>query len=27
MSDEAIAAAVHSKMWEPRYPSYKRLKN
>ena len=27
MSDEAIAAAVHSKMWEPRYPSFDRLKN
>jgi len=26
MPDEAIAAAVHAKMWEPRYPSYKRLK-
>ena len=27
MSDEAIAAAVRSKMWEPRYPSYNQLKN
>jgi len=26
MSDQAIAAAVHAKMWEPRYPSYERLK-
>ena len=25
-SDEAIAAAVHAKMWEPRYSAYKRLK-
>ena len=25
MSDEAIATAVHAKMWEPRYPSYKRV--
>jgi malate dehydrogenase (oxaloacetate-decarboxylating) len=24
MSDEAVAAAVRAKMWEPRYPSYKR---
>ena len=26
MSDETIATAVHARMWEPRYPSYKRLK-
>jgi len=26
LSDEGIVAAVHAKMWEPRYPSYKRLK-
>ena len=26
MSDEAIAAAVRAKMWEPLYPSYKRAK-
>jgi len=25
MSDEAVAAAVHAKMWDPRYPLYKRL--
>ncbi|MGA8947829.1 MAG: hypothetical protein WB497_18175 [Pseudolabrys sp.] len=25
MSDEAIAAAVRAKMWEPLYPSYKRV--
>jgi len=25
MSDEAVAAAVRAKMWEPRYPSYKRV--
>src|SRR5262249_46334886 len=25
MSDEDIAAAVQARMWEPRYPSYKRL--
>jgi malate dehydrogenase (oxaloacetate-decarboxylating) len=25
MSDEAVAAAIRAKMWEPRYPSYKRV--
>ncbi|MFZ1189889.1 MAG: oxaloacetate-decarboxylating malate dehydrogenase [Pseudolabrys sp.] len=25
MSDEAVATAVRAKMWEPRYPSYKRV--
>jgi malate dehydrogenase (oxaloacetate-decarboxylating) len=25
MSDETIATAVHARMWEPRYPSYKRV--
>jgi malate dehydrogenase (oxaloacetate-decarboxylating) len=25
MSDEAVATAVRAKMWEPRYPSYKRI--
>jgi malate dehydrogenase (oxaloacetate-decarboxylating) len=25
MSDEAVAAVVRAKMWEPRYPSYKRV--
>ena len=27
MSDEAVAAAVHAKMWQSRYPSYKRLRS
>jgi malate dehydrogenase (oxaloacetate-decarboxylating) len=26
MSDETIATAIRARMWEPRYPSYKRLK-
>jgi malate dehydrogenase (oxaloacetate-decarboxylating) len=25
MSDEAVAAAIRAKMWEPRYPSYTRV--